>query len=153
MTLPGLKKALKVTDATKRFVNAALKSGVAKGVLVKNKGKYKVSKEAKKPAKVSGWVEREGASGERGAASQGTSFRVARPYLVAAPGIVLTLLNSPLHLPCRCRVAALRHPTPPTPSRTSSRTLIDRSWLDSSSCASAEEEEGGFVKTGARNQF
>ena len=51
LSLPAIKKALKITDATKRFVNAALKSGVAKGVLVKNKGKYKVSAEAKKPAK------------------------------------------------------------------------------------------------------
>ena len=51
MSLPAIKKALKTTDKTKRFVNAALKSGVAKGVLVKNKGKYKVSAEAKKAPK------------------------------------------------------------------------------------------------------
>ena len=51
MSLPAIKKALKVTNKTKRFVNAALKSGVAKGVLVKNKGKYKVSAEAKKAPK------------------------------------------------------------------------------------------------------
>ena len=48
MSLPALKKALKITDATKRYLNGALKSGTEKGVLVKNKGKYKVSAEAKK---------------------------------------------------------------------------------------------------------
>lgn len=83
LSLPALKKKLKVTDATKRFVNAALRSGVAKGVLVKNKGKYKVSAEAKK-APVS-FTDCRGGWKRRGGGWRGAKGRTFRAFLHAAP--------------------------------------------------------------------
>merc|ERR1712113_16847 len=50
-SLPAIKKALRASKDQFRFINAALKSGVKKGIFVQNKGKYKVSAEAKKPKK------------------------------------------------------------------------------------------------------
>ena len=49
-SLPALKKALKTTDATKRFLNAALKKGVEDGTLIKNGGKFKVNAAVKAKA-------------------------------------------------------------------------------------------------------
>ena len=46
-SLPAIKKFLSATPAQYRFINAALKSGVAAGFFVKNKGSYKLSKAAK----------------------------------------------------------------------------------------------------------
>jgi len=43
-SLPAIKKALGAEQPQWRFINAALKSGVAKGVFTKNGGKYKVVK-------------------------------------------------------------------------------------------------------------
>ena len=54
-SLPAIKKALGADPKQWRFINAALKSGVAKGDFTKNGGKYKVVKKAapkkKKPKK------------------------------------------------------------------------------------------------------
>jgi hypothetical protein len=50
-SLPALKKFLKLDPSQWRFLNAALKAGVASGFFVKNKGKFKLSAEAKKPPK------------------------------------------------------------------------------------------------------
>ena len=50
-SLPAIKKALGCDQSQWRYVNAALRSGVADGTFVKNGGKFKVSKEAKKPPK------------------------------------------------------------------------------------------------------
>jgi hypothetical protein len=50
-SLPAIKKALRASKDQFRFINAALKSGVKKGTFVQNKGKYKVSAEAKKKPK------------------------------------------------------------------------------------------------------
>jgi hypothetical protein len=54
-SLPAIKKALGAEKSQWRFINAALKSGVAKGDFTKNGGKYKVVKKAapkkKKPKK------------------------------------------------------------------------------------------------------
>ena len=50
-SLPALKKYLNLAPDKNRFLNAALKSGVASGALVQNKGKYKVSQAAKAAAK------------------------------------------------------------------------------------------------------
>ena len=53
-SLPAIKKFLNATPSQYRFINAALKAGVASGYFVKNKGKYKLSAEAKKgPKKLS----------------------------------------------------------------------------------------------------
>ena len=53
-SLPAIKKFLNATPSQYRFINAALKAGVASGFFVKNKGKFKLSAEAKKgPKKVS----------------------------------------------------------------------------------------------------
>ena len=45
-SLPAIKKALGADPKQWRFINAALKSGVAKGDFTKNGGKYKVVKKA-----------------------------------------------------------------------------------------------------------
>ena len=50
-SLPAIKKALGCDQSQWRYVNAALRSGVADGTFVKNGGKWKVSAEAKKPPK------------------------------------------------------------------------------------------------------
>ena len=50
-SLPAIKKFLGASPAQYRFINAALRSGVASGFFVKNKGKYKLSAEAKKGPK------------------------------------------------------------------------------------------------------
>ena len=50
-SLPALKKFLNASPSQYRFINAALRTGVASGFFVKNKGKYKLSAEAKKPPK------------------------------------------------------------------------------------------------------
>ena len=50
-SLAAIKKFLKLDPSKNRFLNAALASGVKSGFFVKNKGKYKLSPEAKKPAK------------------------------------------------------------------------------------------------------
>ena len=53
-SLPAIKKFLNATPSQYRFINAALKAGVASGFFVKNKGKFKLSAEATKgPKKVS----------------------------------------------------------------------------------------------------
>jgi len=52
-SLPAIKKFLGASPAQYRYINAALRSGVASGFFIKNKGKYKLSPEAKKgPKKV-----------------------------------------------------------------------------------------------------
>ena len=62
-SLPAIKKALGADPKQWRFINAALKSGVAKGDFTKNGGKYKVVKKAapkkKKPKKKKGGQEKE----------------------------------------------------------------------------------------------
>ena len=50
-SLPAIKKFLGASPAQYRFINAALRSGVSSGFFVKNKGKYKLSAEAKKGPK------------------------------------------------------------------------------------------------------
>merc|ERR1712166_116221 len=50
-SLPAIKKALGAEQPQWRFINAALKSGVAKGVFTKNGGKYKVGKVKAAPKK------------------------------------------------------------------------------------------------------
>merc|ERR1712166_1328813 len=50
-SLPAIKKALGAEQPQWRFINAALKSGVAKGVFTKNGGKYKVVKVKAAPKK------------------------------------------------------------------------------------------------------
>merc|ERR1712072_1498895 len=50
-SLQAIKKFLGASPAQYRFINAALRSGVASGFFVKNKGKYKLSAEAKKRPK------------------------------------------------------------------------------------------------------
>merc|ERR1711998_253609 len=47
-SLPAIKKFLGASPAQYRYINAALRSGVASGFFIKNKGKYKLSPEAKK---------------------------------------------------------------------------------------------------------
>ena len=50
-SLPNIKKFLGASPAQYRYINAALRSGVASGFFIKNKGKYKLSPEAKKGPK------------------------------------------------------------------------------------------------------
>merc|ERR1711935_1078048 len=50
-SLQAIKKALGAEKSTWRFINAALKSGVAKGTFTKNGGKYKVVKVKAAPKK------------------------------------------------------------------------------------------------------
>merc|ERR1712138_120154 len=59
-SLPALKKFLNASPSQYRFINAALRSGVASGFFIKNKGKYKLSAEAKKPPKKEEEEEEEG---------------------------------------------------------------------------------------------
>ena len=47
-SLPAIKKYLGASPAQYRYINAALRKGVATGFFIKNKGKYKLSPEAKK---------------------------------------------------------------------------------------------------------
>ena len=47
-SLPALKKFLKLDPSQWRYLNAALAAGVKSGFFVKNKGKFKLSAEAKK---------------------------------------------------------------------------------------------------------
>lgn len=50
-SLPAIKKFLDASPAQYRYINAALRKGVETGFFIKNKGKYKLSAEAKKGPK------------------------------------------------------------------------------------------------------
>lgn len=50
-SLQKIKAALNASEEQYRFINSALKKGVASGLFIKNGGKYKVSAAAKKPKK------------------------------------------------------------------------------------------------------
>ena len=50
-SLPAIKKALRAKPSEFRFINAALKKGTESGFFIRNKGKWRLSPEAKAPPK------------------------------------------------------------------------------------------------------
>ena len=50
-SLPAIKKALRAKPTEFRFINAALRKGTESGFFIRNKGKWRLSPEAKAPPK------------------------------------------------------------------------------------------------------